>query len=153
MKIKTKKQTWRRVGRLLGSDFCVILAALAVFNLAFDLVLVEDFEIEGLNARDLVVVSKIDKEIADGDLILICADGCKIYKLLAKSGDAVWQSDGRVIINGMDSGEDENVVNGFGGGNNMIVARGNRLRLVDEKQAVGKVIMLLRAKNFSMEDL
>lgn len=152
MKIKRKKQTWRRWGRLALGDLVTVVCLVIFFNVPCGLFRVSD---EGLDAKlqngDLALVLKIDQEYAPEDLVLFCANECSIVRILA-SNDEVKVRDNKLLVNGeeqMTVGDIENQIvvdwRIYGG---LLVESKNGLMRIEQEEIVGKVILNIRVRDF-----
>lgn len=99
MKIKRKRQNWRRWGRLLLGDVLTLGCLIFFCNVPCGLVRMSDDGMSpSVREGDLLVISKIDQEIRTDDIVLACLESCRVMRVIA-SNDIVEVRDDVLVVN------------------------------------------------------
>lgn len=149
MKIKSKKQFWRRWGRLLLDDFVVVVGLLVFLNVPCGIYRVGDDAMSpALNDGDLVMILKV-KEAATDDVVLFCDDESMLGKIIA-SDDELELRDDKLFINQEEIMEVDDAdvaeIRSWQIEGGYLLKNGNNL--IATKEIVGKIILNIRVRNF-----
>ena len=155
MKIRKRKRWW---GRQLRADLVLWSLLLGFLNIYGGLVRVDnDVMSNSLNPGDLAYIQKLGAKYASGDIFYACdpAKNCDFWRIIAEGDDELEISGSGLFIN-LEERKDELNTEDYAalkdfalmGGLLAMQDKSGRIARVEETGILGRVIILLRIRDF-----